>query len=86
MARGAVGRVPKLIPVFSHRYMPVEPRLAGNPLLSVYQTDIIYYGRDLRTYLVHEFGKSSHVEATTPEPRHVSFWSDLVQRINTRAG
>jgi len=38
------------IPVYSHRYLPSEPKATGNPVLSVHQTDIIYYGNDLASY------------------------------------
>ncbi len=31
VARRHVGTAPKLIPVFSHRYLPDEPTMAGNP-------------------------------------------------------
>ncbi len=41
-ATQAVAVAPRLIPVFSHRYLPAEPNEAGNPVFSVYQTDIIY--------------------------------------------
>jgi hypothetical protein len=50
LARKFVKQAPPLIPVFSHRFLPAEPLTAGNPVLSVYQTDIIYYGSDLASY------------------------------------
>lgn len=53
-----VKKAPRLIPVYGHRMIPDRPSLAGNPILSVYQTDIIYYGFDLDDYLRHEFGLS----------------------------
>ncbi len=46
---------PKLIPVLGHRMMPAEPHAEGNPVFSVHQTDIIYYGFDLMDYFQHEF-------------------------------
>lgn len=54
-ARQAFERAPKLIPIYSHRYLVAEPLREGNPVLSVVQTDIIYYGFDLSTYLRLEF-------------------------------
>lgn len=51
----AFGRFPPLIPIYSHRYLPSRPCLAGNPVFSVYQTDIICYGYDLADYLSREF-------------------------------
>ena len=43
------------MPVFGHRMIPDRPHLPGNPVFSVHQTDIIYYGCDLRDYFLHEF-------------------------------
>jgi hypothetical protein len=40
----------KLIPIFVHRMMPDDPHLAGNPVFSVHQTDIIHYGFALADY------------------------------------
>jgi len=37
-----VGNAPRLVPIYSHRYIPAEPNKAGNPVFSVHQTDIIY--------------------------------------------
>lgn len=51
IATGAVRAAPRLIPVYSHRYMPAEPYAAGNPVFSVWQTDIIVYGANLLKYL-----------------------------------
>ena len=78
MARARVAQAPRLIPVMGHRYIPAEPELAGNPVFSVYQTDIIYYGVDLATYLRCEFGQLDHVNAVREEARRIRFWSELV--------
>lgn len=56
LARQRVAEAPTLIPIYSHRYIPGEPQEAGNPIFSVYQTDIIYYGVDLASYFINEFG------------------------------
>jgi hypothetical protein len=64
IAKAAVDRAPRLIPVLGHRYMPAEPELSGNPVFSVHQADIIYYGIDLRRYIAHEFGAIDHAELT----------------------
>jgi hypothetical protein len=42
VASELVAAAPRLIPVYSHRMMPSEPHLPGNPVFSVHQTDIIY--------------------------------------------
>ncbi len=77
VVRQQVADAPKLIPIYSHRYIPCEPSKEGNPIFSVYQTDIIHYGYDLTSYLVAEFAipKPSWV-ATTPRP--IKFWSNLI--------
>ena len=80
IARGHVARAPKLIPVFSHRYLPDRPATAGNPVFSVYQTDIIYYGSDLENYLhnafYYYFGTPDYSLGTSI--RDIEFWSWLV--------
>jgi len=69
---------PQLIPVYSHRYIPSEPSESGNPIFSVYQMDIIYYGYDLATYLATEFHFTLPDNFTPPEEpiREIKFWSD----------
>ncbi len=66
-----------MIPVFAHRMLPSEPHLEGNPVFSVHQTDIIYYGFDLDDYLRHEF----RLPGRRPWPEHVrtiELWSKLL--------
>jgi hypothetical protein len=53
--RELVEAAPRLIPFLGHRYLLAEPCAPGNPVLSVYQSDIIIYGADLRDYLLVEF-------------------------------
>ena len=73
IARHYIRQAPKLIPVYSHRMMPETPHLAGNPVLSVYQTDIIYYGFDLDDYFRHEFGLPKR-KPWPSEIRPIAFW------------
>ncbi len=54
-ARALVEAAPKLIPIYEHRYLLAEPCAAGNPVFSVYQSDIVVYGANLRDYLLVEF-------------------------------
>jgi hypothetical protein len=71
-----VAGAPPLIPILSHRYLPAEPLEAGNPVLSVYQSDIIYYGRDLEDYFAREFGGGT--EPVDGPVRRIRFWSDII--------
>lgn len=77
IARERLADAPPLIPVYSHRYLPSEPERAGNPVLSVHQSDIIVYGDDLASYLAKEFGVPSP-DAAPGSARHIRVWSDLV--------
>jgi hypothetical protein len=49
-----VREAPVLIPICDHRYLLGTPIQAGNPVLSVHQSDIILYGSNLRNYLILE--------------------------------
>jgi hypothetical protein len=76
IARTKVADAPTLVPVYGHRFLPDEPSEAGNPVFSVYQTDIIYYGADLVSYFGAEFRIETNRSPATPRP--IRFWSDLV--------
>lgn len=71
-----VNAAPRLIPLISHRYIPEEPHEAGNPVFSIMQSDVIYYGADLAEYFANEFGGTYRISAV----RRIRFWSDLVER------
>jgi hypothetical protein len=79
--RSRVASAPTLIPICGHRYMPDRPYASGNPVFSVHQTDIIYYGSDLENYLHNEFhyyfGKP--VYSISGEIREIEFWSLLAR-------
>jgi hypothetical protein len=64
-----------------HRMMPDEPREAGNPVFSVHQTDIIYYGFDLLDYLRNEF-KLRDRDPWPEKVRPIRFWD--LERFQTR--
>ena len=83
IARGQLAKAPTLIPIFSHRYMPDSPSEPGNPVFSVYQTDIIYYGHSLENYLHNEFGEAFGITSRTfvvssNDLREIEFWSGLL--------
>lgn len=77
--RNVIERAPRLIPVFSHRYVPATPCKAGNPVFSVYQSDVIHYGADLTDYIDRE--ENGWNCRPWPEAvREIEFWSELVRR------
>ncbi len=77
VARAEVAKAPVLIPVYGHRYLPAGPELAGNPVFSVWQTDIIYYGYDLASYFHEDFQVPLPAWAAK-SPRRIRFWEELV--------
>lgn len=86
IARKVVKAAPTLIPITGHRYIPDRPYEPGNPVFSVYQTDVIYYGSDLFNYLENEFtyyfrGPGEYFYGMGEEVRikDIEFWSKLVQ-------
>jgi hypothetical protein len=83
-ARKVINEAPKLIPVYGHRFLPSEPLLAGNPVLSVSQADIVYYGTNLVSYLGKEFGlNNSKEENGSKSPRRIRFWSDIIDKLDS---
>ena len=85
IAAHAVRQAPVLIPICGHRYIPATPSESGNPIFSVYQTDIIYYGRDLLEYLENELSRVVFGEyryQITEPVKVVPFWSYLVDLNN----
>lgn len=78
-ARGMLEHAPKLIPIYGHRYIPDRPYEKENPVFSVYQTDIIYYGANLFDYIENEYlnvFKKDKYEVVGPV-KEIEFWSNL---------
>lgn len=80
VARRHLAHVPQLVPVHGHRYLPAGRGTSGHPVLSVYQTDIIYYGLDLADYIHQEFGGPG-LDRSDPAWNPVAtapFWRDFL--------
>jgi hypothetical protein len=74
---------PKLLPIHSHRFLAAEPCRPGNPVFSIVQTDIIYYGADLAHYLMNEFVDHDYVLHThAQEIPKIRIWSYLAEDGN----
>ncbi|MFJ5995913.1 hypothetical protein [Streptomyces sp. NPDC092370] len=78
-ARRQLTEAPTLVPVHTHRYLPAGRGSHNHPVLSLWQTDAMYYGLDLVDYMHQEFDEargdvdeSWNPEATLP------FWRDLL--------
>lgn len=77
-AKQQLAQAPMMVPVYGHRYLPAERGTFGHPVLSIWQTDIIYYGLDLADYIDQEFGRSGSIEEAREPRASVEFWRDLV--------
>jgi len=81
IARQELARVPKMVPVYGHRYLPGGRGTFGHPVLSMYQADIIYYGTDLADYIEQEFELPERLHRSDPrwDPQAtVPFWREFL--------
>lgn len=71
---------PKLLPIYAHRFLAAEPCRSGNPVFSIMQTDIIYYGSDLPHFLLNEFVDRDYALHTQAQNiRRIEIWSDFAE-------
>jgi len=77
-ARKHLEEVPKLLPIYSHRFISSFPNEAGNPVFSVYQTDIIIYGRDLWDYFEIEYREKDYSNIEFDKIKAIPFWNDII--------
>ena len=75
--------VPPLIPIYVHRFLPAEPNLPGNPVLSVWQPlDTLYYGYNLSNYLLREFIPGyAEDRGQLSDYRPIRFWSKIANGV-----
>lgn len=77
---------PKLLPLNGHRAIPASPCEAGNPIFSIMQSDIIYYGATLADWMALDLTASGHGERTRPSStakvRHIPIWSDFAEQTD----
>lgn len=75
---------PPLVPLMGHRYLVGEPLVAGNPVLSVYGSDVIVYAPTFGAWLVAELAQmvdpsmrelAPDVAAVVPA---IPFWQDII--------
>jgi len=78
VARSHYDEAPKLIPIYGHRFIPSEPLVPCNPVFSVYQMDIIYYGSNLQEYFEIEFLGRAH-STMSHSFRPIRFWDDVAE-------
>lgn len=78
IATEAYQKAPKLIPIYAHRYIPATPVEYGNPIFSVHQTDIIFYGDNLTNYFGGEFGLMKQQDIDFKNLKDIPFWTKMV--------
>jgi hypothetical protein len=80
-ARRRLADVPRMVPIYGHRYLPAGRGTFGHLVLSMWQTDIIYYGVDLADYIDREFGSRGD-PSRGEDRRHpqatLEFWRDVI--------
>jgi hypothetical protein len=68
-----------MVPIYAHRYLPAGRSTYGHRVLSIFQTDIIFYGTYLVDYIHQEFsGAGCHIDGNWTPPPLVPFWSDFL--------
>ena len=79
-ARTHLARVPRMVPVYSHRCVPAGRGTWGHPVLSIMQTDVIYYGTDLADFVYQQFGGPclDRMDERWDPQATVEFWSYFV--------
>jgi hypothetical protein len=68
---------PTLLPIYSHRYIPVMEGIEDPPIISSVGQDTVYYGHTLEEYLKIEF-LNDHVQSFDCVQR-IPFWSDIIE-------
>lgn len=75
--REKLKNAPKLLPIYTHRYMPMlldeQP-----PIVSIHGIDIIYYGENLEDYFHVEFGRKRQSEIRFENIDPIPFWSEIM--------
>jgi hypothetical protein len=78
-ARRHLAQVPRMIPVRANRYLPAGRGTYGHPVLSIQQTDIIFYGTDLSDYIDQEFSRPRwSIDQNWTPPPLAPFWRDFL--------
>lgn len=86
-----VAAAPKLIPITGHRYLLADSLDAENPVLSVWGSDIICYGSNLRNFMLLQFSgllgldreevsKGANAGMTDEKIAAIPFWGELMLR------
>ncbi|RZI49117.1 SMI1/KNR4 family protein [Lactococcus kimchii] len=81
LAKVNLQQVPKLVPICGHRFTTGNVETKDNPVFSVYQADVIYYGATLLEYFSIEFEPSYEIRRNMnySQPRGINpFWEAII--------
>jgi hypothetical protein len=79
--RAIFADAPTLVPLVAHRFIPDEPSEPGNPVFSVFHSDIVHYGANLRDWLTREFRTLGGGLPPWPPIKEIRFWGDAVRHF-----
>ena len=78
--RELVAEAPTMVPLFAHQCVPAEPCEAGNPVFSIWQSDIILDAPSVWGYLLFHFADVwSTVRHRPEDARRVRFWTPFLE-------
>ena len=75
--RAVFEQSPKLIPIYVRTYVPQVDGADNPPVISVYGLDTLYYGENLKDYLLRRFLRERPHEERTPAVT-VPVWDDII--------
>ncbi len=76
-------KAPKLIPIHGHRFVVSESKLKFNPVLSIWGSDIIVYGWNLRSYLLNELKEHLDIQEYIYNEDDKCYYSELIGEVQT---
>ena len=78
LARELLAEVPPLVPLTTWYYVPSQPHVVGNPVVSTHGRDTVFLRPNLIDFLRARPALSPHAYPCNASPRHIPFWSDVV--------
>lgn len=76
-------KTPKLIPIQAHRFVISEHNFRFNPVLSIWGSDIIVYGWNLRSYLLNELKEHLDVQENIYDEEDECYYPKLISEAQT---
>ena len=74
-------KTPKLLPLTSHRFLVSDLNLEDRPVLSIWGSDIIVYGWDLRLYLLNELSGYLDITEQVYYEEYQCYYAESIKEI-----